>query len=155
VQNLSSGYYFLFFSPIVVFYMAWELTRRGSWRDARTLVRAFAAIVVVLAATLPFLLPYVELRKLGFSARSLAETRRFSADVYAYLTADPNLRLWGPIAQAWPKSEGLSFPGLTIVVLAAIGIGGRRKEEETAETAKNAEKILSPRALRSLRFFLV
>ena len=48
--------------------------------------------------------------RLGFSPRSLAETRRFSADVYAYFTADPNLRLWGSIAQAWPKSEGLLFP---------------------------------------------
>jgi len=57
------------------------------------------------------------------SARdSLAETRRFSADVYAYFTADPNLRVWGSIAQAWPRSEGVLFPGLTIVILAAIGV---------------------------------
>jgi len=123
VQNLSSGYYFLFFTPIVILYMAWEITRRGLWNNSRMLVRAGAAIGIVLAATVPFLLPYVELRRLGFSARSLAETRRFSADVYAYFTADPNLRLWGSIAQAWPKSEGLLFPGLTIVVLAAIGVG--------------------------------
>jgi len=151
VQNLSSGYYFLFFTPIVILYMAWEITRRGLWSDARILVRAGAAIGIVLAATVPFLLPYVELRRLGFSARSLAETRRFSADVYAYFTADPNLRLWGSIAQAWPKSEGLLFPGLTIVVLAAIGIAHRRKEE----TAENAERIPSLRSSRSLRFFLL
>ena len=61
------------------------------------------------------------LRELGLSPRSLAETRRFSADVYAYFTADPNLRLWGPILQAWPRAEGLLFPGLTIVALAVLG----------------------------------
>jgi hypothetical protein len=152
VQNLSCGYYLLFFSPIVVFYIAWELTRRGLWRDTRTLWRVAAAIAIVLAATAPFLLPYLELRRLGFNPRSLAETRRFSADVYAYLTADPNLRLWGPIAQAWPKSEGLLFPGLTIVVLAAIGL---RRKDETAENAENAEQRLSLRSLRSPRFLLI
>jgi hypothetical protein len=152
MQNLSSGYYFLFFTPIVIVYIAWEITRHGLWGNARTLVRTGVAISIVLAATVPFLVPYVELRRLGFSARSLSETRRFSADVYAYFTADPNLRLWGPIAQAWPKSEGLLFPGLTIAVLAAIGLF---RHEETAETAKNAELKLSPRSSRTLRFLLV
>ena len=121
VQNLSCGYYLLFFTPIVVLYIAWELTRRGLWRDPRALIRTGAAIAIVLAATAPFLLPYLELRRLGFNPRSLAETRRFSADVYAYFTADPNLRLWGSIAQAWPKGEGLLFPGLTIFALAMFG----------------------------------
>ena len=151
VQNLSCGYYLLFFTPIVFLYIAWELSRRGLWRDPRVLSRVAVAIAVVLAATVPFLLPYVQLRKLGFSPRSLTETRRFSADVYAYFTADPNLRLWGSIAHAWPKSEGLLFPGLTIVVLAAIGL---TYEDETAETAKTAEQRSSPRSLGSLRFLL-
>jgi hypothetical protein len=152
VQNLSCGYYLLFFTPIVLLYTAWELTRRGLWRDGRALLRTGIAVAIVFAATVPFLLPYVELRQLGFSPRSLAETRRFSADVYAYFTADPNLRLWGSIAQAWPRAEGLLFPGLTIVVLAALGL---RRKEETTETAENAEPRFSPRSLRSLRFLLL
>ena len=112
-------------------------------------MRIGLAIAIVLAATVPFLLPYLELRRLGFSPRSLAETRRFSADVYAYFTADPNLRLWGPIAQAWPKSEGLLFPGLTIVVLAALGL----VDDETAETRRR--KLVLSRSLRSPRFLLL
>ncbi|HJZ78684.1 MAG TPA: hypothetical protein VKE51_43450, partial [Vicinamibacterales bacterium] len=121
VQSLSCGYYLFFFSPVVVAYTAWELWRTGMWRDRRTIVQVGVAASVVAAATVPFLLPYVELRRLGFSPRSLEETRRFSADVYAYLTADPNLRLWGPIAQPWPHAEGVLFPGLTIVALAGFG----------------------------------
>jgi hypothetical protein len=120
-QNLSCGYYLLFFSPIVILYIAWELTRAALWRDTRTLWRIGIAVAIVCAGTTPFLLPYLELRQLGFSPRSLIETQRFSADVYAYFTADPNLRLWGPIAQVWPKAEGLLFPGLTIVALAVYG----------------------------------
>jgi hypothetical protein len=121
VQNLSCGYYLLFFSPIVVAYTAWELARTGAWRDRRAIALLAIAAVVVVAATVPFLVPYIELRRLGFSPRSLDETRRFSADVYAYLTADPNLRLWGPIAQPWLHAEGVLFPGVTIVALAIVG----------------------------------
>ncbi len=120
-QNLSCGYYLLFFSPAIAFYIVWELAVRGTWRDRRMVLGIAAACVVVCVVTVPFLLPYLELRQLGFNPRSLTETRKFSADVYAYFTADPNLWLWGSIAQAWPKAEGLLFPGLTIVVLAAIG----------------------------------
>ena len=128
-QNLSCGYYLLFFSPVVVLYLAWELIARGLWKDPRALWPVAAAGAVVLAATVPFLLPYLELRQLGFNARSLAETRKFSADVFAYFTADPNLRLWGSVARAWPKPEGLLFPGLTIVLLAALGAARGRSTE--------------------------
>ena len=120
-QNLSCGYYLLFFSPAIALYIAWELATTGSWRDRRTLWRMAVVVAAVLLATAPFLFPYLELRRLGFDVRSLAETEKFSADVHAYFTADPRLWLWGPIAQAWPQSEGLLFPGVTIAVLAAIG----------------------------------
>jgi len=121
LQNLSCGYYLLFFSPIVVCYIGWELTRADAWRDRRAVAQLALACAIVAGATIPFLVPYLELRRLGFRPRLLDDVRRYSADVYAYLTADPNLRLWGPIAQAWPHAEGLLFPGLTVVVLAGLG----------------------------------
>jgi hypothetical protein len=121
LQNLSCGYYLLFFSPIAAFYVLWELSTRGLWRDRRELIHVGSACAMVAAITIPFLLPYLELRRLGFSPRSLGEARRFSADVYAYLTADPNLRLAGSIWNAWPRPEGLLFPGVAIAVLAAVG----------------------------------
>ena len=120
-QNLSCGYYLLFFSPVVALYLAWELTTRRLWTDRRALIRAAGLCAVVFIVTLPFLLPYLELRRLGFDPRSLTETKRFSADVYAYFTADPGLWFWGPRASAWPRAEGSLFPGLTIVLLAAFG----------------------------------
>ena len=121
LQNLSCGYYLLFFSPVALAYVVWELWRTGAWRERRVLAHVAIACAAVAAITAPFLLPYIELRRLGFNPRSLDETRRFSADVYAYFTADPNLRLWGPVAQAWPHAEGVLFPGLTIAVLAIVG----------------------------------
>ena len=131
-QNLSCGYYLLFFSPVVSAYIVWELSVRRLWRDRRELVRVASACAIVGLATAPFLLPYLELRSLGFDPRSIDETRRFSADVYAYLTADPNLRLLGSVFQAWPHAEGFLFPGLTIVALAALPIGARLKGSRSA-----------------------
>ena len=118
VQTLSCGYYLLFFSPVMLAYLAWEITTRSLWTSKRIVVTVAAACGVVLAITGAFDFPYLELRALGFSPRSLEETTRFSADTYALFTADPNLRLWGPIVQAWPKAEGALFPGLVIVGLA-------------------------------------
>jgi hypothetical protein len=121
-QNLSCGYYLLYFSPLVALYLAWELTRRRLWRDRTVVAQLAVMTAVVTIATMPFLVPYLELRRLGFSPRSLAETVRFSADVYGYFTADPNLRLWGPLARAWPVAEGALFPGVTVVLLSAAAI---------------------------------
>src|SRR4029077_8562347 len=99
------------------------MTNRGAWGDRRLVLRTVAACAAVFIVTVPFMLPYLELRALGYHPRSLGETERFSADVYAYLSADPSLRIWGSIAQAWPKGEGQLFPGLTVVVLALCGVG--------------------------------
>jgi hypothetical protein len=134
-QNLSCGYYLLFFSPVLALYITWELTTRrlwsfgkagaglsSAWTERRALGRLMVAGVAVGLATTPFVLPYVRLRRMGFSARPLEEILHFSADVYAYLTADPNIRVWGGVMHAWPRAENALFPGLTIVVLAAIAI---------------------------------
>jgi len=120
VQNLSCSYYLIFFSPVLALYVAWELTTRRLWRDAQTLGRVAMAAVAVVVATIPFVVPYVALRRMGFAARSIRETDRFSANVYAYLTADPNANLWGGVMRGWPHLEGALFPGITIVVLAGI-----------------------------------
>jgi hypothetical protein len=147
LQNLSCGYYLLFFTPIVVLYLAWEMTVQRRWTDARTLVRVGSACAIVGLATVPFLLPYLELRDLGFSARSLTETDRFSADAYAYLTADPNLRLVGRFMRAWPKAEGALFPGFTITALAVASIVATAREVRNRSNA-------GPRYARWLVFLL-
>jgi hypothetical protein len=121
-QNLSCGYYLLFFSPVVAAYLAWEMTVRHLWSSRAALIRVGAAMAASAIATLPFVVPYLKLRRAGFDPRSLVETQKFSADVYAYFTADPALRVWGGAAQAWPHAEGALFPGLTIAALALAAI---------------------------------
>jgi hypothetical protein len=146
-QNLSCGYYILFFGPVVALYMAWEITARRAWTNVALLGRVALACFAVAAATLPFLLPYLELRRLGFSPRSLRESARFSADVYAYFTADPNLRVWGSLMQAWPKAEGSLFPGLTIAALAAVAFGAAWRG---ARARRESSDAVVPRAIAVL-----
>jgi hypothetical protein len=124
-QNLSCGYYLLFFAPVVAIFVAWEITRRRLWSQTSVLIHLASAAVIVAFVTAPFVIPYVLLRRLGFSPRSLSETSRFAADVFAYLTTDAHMALWGHTVRAWPRSEGSLFPGFAILLLAALGIAAR------------------------------
>ncbi len=72
-QNLSCGYYLVYFSPFVVAYVLFEIGRRRLWRDRGLWIALSVAALGVTATTLPFLLPYLELRRLGQPARSLDE----------------------------------------------------------------------------------
>jgi hypothetical protein len=121
-QNLSSGYYLLFFMPFAVAFALWQVARLGLWRDRRIWLELSGAAVAVAAMTAPFLLPYGALRGQGFAERSLNEVFRFSADVYSYGTASGEQQLWGTLMQAFPKPEGELFPGFVAVLLAIIGI---------------------------------
>ena len=69
-QNLSCGYYTLFFTPFAGAYVIYELAvrrRLGDWAAWR----AFgAAGLVVAMLTLPFLKPYLDVRSSGVGVRS-------------------------------------------------------------------------------------
>ena len=123
-QNLSNGYFLFFFSPLAAAYVLFEAATRHLWRDIRLWVEVGAAAGVVTFATLPFLFPYLELRRLGFPARSLFEVMTFSADVFSYWTAPSVSHVWGHTMRAMPKPEGELFPGLTLLVLTAIALAG-------------------------------
>lgn len=123
LQNLSCGYYALFFAPFVVAYVVYELAARRRLRDFAAW-RAFAlAGLAVSLGTLPFLTPYVAVRDLGgVGVRSFGEIAMFSADAHAFATATSRLWLWGDYMRAFPRGEGQAFLGLTILVLAAAGV---------------------------------
>ena len=120
-QNLSNGYFLLFFAPFVLAYALFEIATRKLWTDTRVWAALSVTAVCVTALTLPFLLPYLELRRLGFGPRALNEVKSFSADVLSYWTAPGESRLWGGLIRAYPKAEGDLF--LTIGALCLGGVG--------------------------------
>lgn len=121
-QNLSNGYFLLFFAPFVLAYVLYEIATRKLWSDLRVWVAVVATAAVVATITLPFLLPYLELRRLGFGPRALNEVKAFSADVFSYWTSPGESRLWGTLVRAYPKPEGDLFPTISVLLLAAAGV---------------------------------
>jgi len=122
-QNLSCGYYLLYFSPFVAAYVLWEMWRGDRLRDRRTWIDLTGAAVVVVAVTIPFAIPYMRVTEQLQLSRSLTEVTRLSADVYSYATASEVERLWGQrLADVFPKAEGELFPGIVAVLLAFIGL---------------------------------
>jgi hypothetical protein len=122
LQNLSCGYYLLYFSPFAGAYVLWEMAQRGLMRTFGVWTQLSVAAVAVFTITLPFLLPYVALRETMQFERSSSEVIRYSADVHSYATASDAQPLWGGIISAFPKPEGDLFPGFVAILLAAIGL---------------------------------
>jgi hypothetical protein len=123
-QNLSCGYFLLFFSLFVPPWIVHELARRGLWREWRVWAALAGAGVGVAALTLPFMQPYVALREIEGTRRSLEEVLHFSPDAWGWLTAPAGVRVWGAVARLRPRPEGDLFPGATILVLAALAAAG-------------------------------
>ncbi len=121
-QNLSCGYYLLYFSPFAAAYVLWEIARRRVWRERMVWAEMTAAAVLVLAVTLPFLLPYLQVRNELQLGRARGEVVRYAADVYSYATASGAQPLWGAVMRAFPRPEGDLFPGVVAVLLALAGV---------------------------------
>ena len=127
-QGLSCGYYVLYFPPFAAAYVLWEIVRRRLWRQVRVWLQLTAAAVVVLAVTIPLLLPYAAVNEQLRFARTQSEVVRYSADVHSYATAHIE-QLWGGVLRAYPKPEGDLFLGFVPLLLAAIGLIAWRRPE--------------------------
>jgi len=147
VQNLSCGYYLLFFSPFVAAYCLYEMADRRLLRNARVWMSLVAAAAVVALVAWPFVSPYMKVRRQAkVGVRSVQEVAQFSADVYAFGTA-PNLGIEGTLISAFPKGEGEGFAGFAILALAGTavvwGIGRARASAQTTPAPVLWRKIVS------------
>jgi len=102
--NLFSIYYMAYCAPLILLFVLFELANKGRWRMLRVWLELWATAALVVVATLPVMLPYVEVQQRLGIQRSLAEVMQYSATVDQYGQALPGL-----------------FPAL---VLALVGLGG-------------------------------
>lgn len=131
-QQLSCGYYLVFFSLFVALYVIWEVTARRRWHDWRLLTAMAAAAAADLVIVWPFLAPYLELRGLGFSPRPLQEVARFSADTMAYFAVHATNRVWGSVLTSLPRPENDLFAGGLPMAMAAAGLAAMARARWTA-----------------------
>lgn len=122
-QGLSTGYYLFYFAPVFGAYALWEIAVRGRLRDLRTWAAMGAAAAAALALTLPFLLPYARARSSLGLTRPYEEVLSFSADLFAWVNAPPQLHLWGPLLNKYPQPEGDLFQGAVPMLLGVLALG--------------------------------
>jgi hypothetical protein len=123
MQHWSNGYYQLFFAPFLLAFVLHQMWTARRLSNVRTWIGLSGAAAVVALATWPFLALYLETQRVHGFERPLGEIMQFSADVYSYLTAPVALRLWGDVAQAFPKPEGELFFGVTPWALFLVATG--------------------------------
>ena len=131
-QQLSCGYYLIYFSPFVALYIAWEISARRRWRDWRLLTAMAVVAAADVAIIWPFLSPYLELRGRGFSPRPFQEVAGFSADTMAYFAVHATNRVWGSVLRTLPRPENELFAGAMPLVMAALGLAAMARARWTS-----------------------
>lgn len=122
MQNWSCGYYLLYFAPFAPLFILHRMWTAGTWRSGRTWAGLLAAAAVTLGLTLPFLLPYSNAQNMFGFERTFGEVVLYSANVWSYITASENVRLWGHALRYFPHGEGETFLGFTPWLLAAVAV---------------------------------
>lgn len=134
MQNLSNGYFLVYSVLWLPPYVLAQIVLRRRVRDLRAWLGPAVAACIGIAITAPFLYPYLQLRRLGQPPRPMAAVVQYSADSYAWLTANDQLRLWSTHLQTFVRPEGDLFPGLVPLALVLIGlivIGAGRWQQAT------------------------
>lgn len=124
MQNLSCGYYLLYFAPFVPAFAIFRMWTLGVLANVRLWIGLAASAAVTLAFTLPFLLPYrAAQQQFGFE-RPFGEVVQYSANLWSYVTASEYLVLWGSVLRFHPQPEGETFLGFLPWLLALAALVG-------------------------------
>ncbi|HUQ89770.1 MAG TPA: hypothetical protein VM096_19565 [Vicinamibacterales bacterium] len=122
MQNWSCGYYLLYFAPFVPLFALHRMWTQGTFGHRRTWLGLGAAAATTLLLTLPFLFPYQEAQRVFGIERPFGEIVQFSANVWSYLTASENLKLFGKVLRFYPHGEGETFLGFVPWLLASVAV---------------------------------
>jgi hypothetical protein len=128
VQFLANGYYGIYlslFSGLLI--LVWTIQKK-SYRDRRFWANLALFVLIALVCLGPFFSHYLHARNdMGFSREMGAST-----SLGSFLATVPFNRLYGKITAPLFRREGVLFPGLIVVVLAALGLllSFRRKKRK-------------------------
>ena len=144
MQNWSCGYYLLYFAPLVPLFAVHRMWSLGALRTVRTWGLLIAAAAATLVLTLPFLWPYRQAQQSFGFERPIGEVYYFSANLWSYLTASENVRLYGRLLRAHPSNEQELFLGFVALALATVAVVAAfvRPETRTALAPSSASKAM-------------
>jgi hypothetical protein len=139
VQNWSCGYYLLYFAPFVPLFVLHRMWSADKLTDLRVWGGLTAGVIATLAFTLPFLFPYSDAQqRFGFQ-RSFGEVVLYSANLWSYITASENLRLFGTALRYYPHGEGETFLGFIPWLLGLLALSSAiwRRSEKVEEHSES------------------
>jgi hypothetical protein len=122
MQNWSCGYYLLYFAPFVPLFALHRMWTLQKLRDLRTWASLGGAAITTVLLALPFLLPYQDAQRHFGIERPFGEVVLFSANVWSYITASENVKLWGNALRFYPHGEGETFLGFMPWLLAIVSV---------------------------------
>lgn len=143
MQNWSCGYYLLYFAPFVPLFIVHRMWTLGTLRTIRTWAYLAAAGVVTLLLTLPFLFPYSQAQQVFGFQRSFGEVVLYSANVWSYVTASENLKLFGKMLRFFPHGEGETFLGFVPWLLAAVAVASVSRPTTSVSGAPSSTPVAS------------
>ena len=135
LQAAANGYFLVFFSVLVGFWVLGFVLIQRRWRDAGMI--AVAAVVASLPL-IPILLRFVAAHARNGLARSPEEIVSGSADITSVLCAVPILEVWGSLAAGVCGGERRLFPGAGLVALCAAAAWGARHPRQRRPRARLA-----------------
>jgi hypothetical protein len=147
LQNLSCGYYMIYFAPFVPAWACLELWRNRRLGDLRAWAWLIGAGALVLACSLAVARPYFLLRDLMPAARPTQEVETYSANLLTWLTAPAASVLWGGWLRPWPQAEGQLFPGAVALILVTASVWPRRRPRGSQDPSAD-------RRVSALRWFV-
>jgi hypothetical protein len=117
VNGLTTGYFLIYFAVLTGLWMLWFLRTRRDW------LMIVGTIVVASIPLVPLLAGYQQHQAAFGAARGGGEIEVFSADLSALWAV--SFHAWLPFHWTLPaRPEGELYPGVTILVLIAMGAFG-------------------------------
>ena len=132
MQNWSCGYYLLYFAPFVPLFVVHRMWTLDRLKDVRIWSSLAAAAGATLILSLPFLFPYQQAATAFGFERPFGEVVLFSANVWSYITASENVRLFGKALRFYPHGEGETFLGFMPWLLALVAFVGLIRNNEAS-----------------------
>jgi hypothetical protein len=120
LQALACAYYGISAGLAIGYGTLLYAWARGLWRSRAFWIAIATAAVSSVAAVLPFFLPFLEIQQETGFARSLDESRQWSAYLRSYLASGAHAHAWLlPIIRDW--NSAVLFPGFLAVGLGVAG----------------------------------
>lgn len=148
MQSLSNGYALFHVSVLIVLWLIWFV------RDVRKMVPILASWAVAGLLMAPALLAYRTAHANVHLTRDINEIRRFSADVTGFLSAPPELAMWGGRLLSSELATAM-FPGLTVAAVILAGGVFVLKNRHVPEGPASQGRLRDVFATVSVLFMLV